>query len=333
MQVLKQVGLAFAPSRRYAHSSMLTFKQIEAIHWVAKLGSFAAAADKLNTTQSAISKRLSEIESLLGLQLFDRSHRTARLTDKGREILGLGEEILLLRERYVASAGRASITVRRFRIGVTELTALTWLPQFVQAFRQAYPTVELQPEIDLSVSLCEKLKRGAIDLVVVPPVFSDANFEAVKLKELTLAWMCSPELCNSRKALTLKQITAYPVLMQVERSGVDVGYERWFLEQGLTVQRIYAGNSLIALSALTTLGFGVSYLPQDYFSDLATSGQLRMLRSEQALPKVPYYAVFRNDGPVAFSQQVAAMAQSFCDFSKPIAVHKRPKALSRKKIT
>ncbi|MBC7499927.1 MAG: LysR family transcriptional regulator [Herminiimonas sp.] len=311
---------------------MLTFKQIEAIHWVAKLGSFAAAADKLNTTQSAISKRLAEIESLLGLQLFDRSHRTARLTDKGREILGLGEEILLLRERFIASAGRASIMVRRFRIGVTELTALTWLPQFVQAFRHAYPDVELQPEIDLSVSLCEKLKRGAIDLVVVPPVFSDPNFEAVRLKDLTLAWMCSPSLCDSRKALTLHQITAFPVLMQVERSGVDVGYERWFREQGLTVQRIYAGNSLIALSALTMLGFGVSYLPQDYFADLATSGQLRVLRSDQALPRVPYYALFRNDGPVAFSQQVAAMAQTFCDFAKPLVVRAPRKPVARKRI-
>lgn len=153
-------------------------------------------------------------------------HRTARLNDKGREILGLGEEILQLRERFIASAGRASIAVRRFRIGVTELTALTWLPQFVQVFRNAYPNVELQPEMDLSVSLCEKLKRGAIDLVVVPSVFSNPNFEAVRLKDLTLTWMCSPALCDGRKTLTLQQITAYPMLMQVERSDDDVGYER-----------------------------------------------------------------------------------------------------------
>ncbi len=300
---------------------MLTFKQIEAIHWVGKLGSFAAAADKLNTTQSAISKRLAEIEALLNLQLFDRSHRTARLTDKGREILALGEEILLLREHLFSSAGRESIAVRRFRIGVTELTALTWLPSFVQAFRLTYPEVELQPEIDLSVSMAEKLKKGAVDLIVVPPVFNDSSFEAVRLKELTLAWMCSPALCAKRNALTLQEITSYPVLMQVERSGVDVGYDRWFREQGLSVQPIYAGNSLIALSALTALGFGVSYLPADYFAEMATSGELRVLRSTVALPKVPYFAVYRNDGPVAFSQCVAAMAKKFCDFAKPSPRH------------
>jgi DNA-binding transcriptional LysR family regulator len=296
---------------------MLTFKQIEAVLWVGKLGSFAAAADKLNTTQSAISKRLAEMEMLLDMQIFDRSHRTARLTDKGKEILTHCEEMLLLRERLIASAGREPITVRRFRIGVTELTALTWLSSFVQEFRNTFPDVELQPEIDLSVTLCEKLAKGAIDLVVVPPVFGDSNFAALRLKDLTLKWMCSPSLCSTRKQLTLQEITSYPVLMQVERSGVDVGYDRWFRERGLSIQRIYAGNSLIALSALTMLGFGVSYLPADYFSDLAASGQLTELRSEEALPKVPYYAVYRNDGPASFSQRVAAMAKNFCDFTKP----------------
>ena len=134
--------------------------------------------------------------------------------------------------------------------------------------------------------------------------------------------MCSPTLCDKRKTMTLQEITTFPVLMQVERSGVDVGYDRWFREQGLTIQRVYAGNSLIALSALTTLGFGVSYLPSEYFASMARSGQLRILRSKQVLPKVPYYAVFRNDGPLSFSTRVAAMAKQLCDFAKPVPPRK-----------
>ena len=37
---------------------MMTFKQLEAIYWVTQLGGFSQAADKLHTTQSAISKRV-----------------------------------------------------------------------------------------------------------------------------------------------------------------------------------------------------------------------------------------------------------------------------------
>jgi DNA-binding transcriptional LysR family regulator len=305
---------------------MLTFKQLEAVHWVARLGSFAAAADKLHTTQSAISKRLAEIESLLGIQLFDRSRRTARLTDQGQEVLALGEEILQMRERLMASVGKEAISIKRFRIGVTELTALTWLPRFAQAFKELYPQVQLEPEIDLSANLCEKLEKGSTDFIVVPPVFNHLNLTSVRLQDLSLVWMCSPDLYRGRGPLTLEQITAFPVLMQIERSGVDMNYEKWFQEEGLTIQRVYSGNSLIALSALTMLGFGVSFLPEAYFSDLVKSRQLRVLQSVSALPKVPYYAVFQKDGSTAFNQSVAALAKELCNFSKPQPTPRAKKA-------
>jgi DNA-binding transcriptional LysR family regulator len=301
---------------------MLTFKQLEAVHWVARLGSFAAAADKLHTTQSAISKRLAEIESLLDVQLFDRTHRSARLTDKGRDVLAQGEEILKMRDRLIASMGKEAMSVKRFRIGVTELTALTWLPRFAQIFRERYPHIQLEPEIDLSANLCEKLEKGATDFIVVPPVFNHLTLASVRLQDLSLTWMCSPDFYRGRAPLTLQQITAFPVLMQIERSGVDMNYEKWFQEEGLTIQRVYSGNSLIALSALTMLGFGVSFLPEEYFSDLVKSRRLRVLRSVTAPPKVPYYAVFQKDGSTVFNQSVAALAKELCNFSKPKAAAK-----------
>ena len=42
---------------------MLTFKQIEALYWTVRLGTFAASAQKLHTTQSAITKRIQELEA------------------------------------------------------------------------------------------------------------------------------------------------------------------------------------------------------------------------------------------------------------------------------
>ena len=66
---------------------MMTFKQLEAIYWVTQLGGFSQAADKLHTTQSAISKRVQELETLFGTPLFDRTQRTSRLTEKGEEKL------------------------------------------------------------------------------------------------------------------------------------------------------------------------------------------------------------------------------------------------------
>ena len=72
---------------------MITLKQIEALQWVVQLGTFERAAIKLNTTQSAISKRIKEFEVATGVSVFDRSQRGARLTEKGEHLLAMAQRI------------------------------------------------------------------------------------------------------------------------------------------------------------------------------------------------------------------------------------------------
>jgi len=61
---------------------MITFKQMEALTWICKSGGFEAAADKLHMSQSAISKRIHELESSFDIEIFDRSKRNAKLTER-----------------------------------------------------------------------------------------------------------------------------------------------------------------------------------------------------------------------------------------------------------
>ncbi len=74
----------------------MEIKQLEAFYWIARLGSFAAAARKLHTTQPAISMRIRQLESDLGTQLFDTSRRTAQLTPKGRDLVDHAASMLTL---------------------------------------------------------------------------------------------------------------------------------------------------------------------------------------------------------------------------------------------
>ena len=75
---------------------MFNLKQLETFYWAAKLGSFTAAAERLNYTQSTVSMRIHDLEQNLGVSLFDRSQRTARITSKGRDLLKHAEELLNL---------------------------------------------------------------------------------------------------------------------------------------------------------------------------------------------------------------------------------------------
>ncbi len=107
---------------------MPTLKQLDALHWIAALGSFERAAERLGTTQSAVSKRIHELEAALGVEIFDRSQRGARLTPTGEAVLATAGDMLDLRDRLLDFAGQDPPSMRRLRFGVTELTAMTWLP-------------------------------------------------------------------------------------------------------------------------------------------------------------------------------------------------------------
>lgn len=96
---------------------MITFKQIDALYWIAELGSFEAAANKLNMSQSAISKRIQELEETFDVQVFDRSKRNARLTEKGAELLDYGKDLLERRDYLLERVSAREVLVRRFRLG------------------------------------------------------------------------------------------------------------------------------------------------------------------------------------------------------------------------
>ncbi len=296
---------------------MVTFKQLEALQWIAQLGGFEAAASKLYTTQSAVSKRIQELESAFGTQLFDRSRRGARLTEKGQEMVALAEELLNQRSFFIERFSQPGVLKRRVRIGVTELTAMTWLPSLVRLIQQNYPKVTLEPDVDMSVNLTNKLATDRIDLIVVPDTFFDSHFTKLTLGQVENAWMCKPGLIrrSTGKRLSLTELDDHTVLIQGELSGSGIVYDHWLTSQGVAFRNVISTNSLVANVGLAIAGLGVSYFPVRCVSDLITRGLLVMLRTDPPLPKVNYVAMYRNDRGGTLIPSIAGLARQSCNFS------------------
>ena len=295
---------------------MPTLKQIEALKWVAQLGNFERAATKLNTTQSAISKRIKELESAVGVPVFDRSQRSARLTEKGEHLVALAQQMLALQERMLDLKDAQEIPARRLRLGVTELTALTWLPQLVAALRESYPMVTIEPEVDMSRDLYDRLQEDKLDIIVIPEAFSDPQITSLRLAEIQNVWMASPNLIRTRRVISLEELANYTILIQGSRSGSGLYVSKWLKSEGIILPRLLSCDSMIALLGLAVAGIGVRYLPKQCFRPLVSDGTLKIIRTKPALPLVPYAAMYRNDRPIAFTRLVALLAQASCDFSR-----------------
>lgn len=296
----------------------MTFKQLEALYWIGQLGGFAQAAHQLNTSQSAVSKRVHELEALFDTALFDRSQRTARLTEKGEEMFVLARRLLQQRDAAVEQFGKPEVIERRLRLGVTELTAMTWLPQLVGLVQQHYPKVTLEPDVDGSVPLRDKLLADKLDLIVVPDAFADASLPGKQIGQVESAWMCKPGLISAPASgsIRLHELARHRMLVQGSASGTGRVYDGWMKDLGVVPADAIVVSNLVALTGLTVSGLGVSYLPRQCLEPLVAAGLLVVLDVKPPLPPVPYVAMHKGEHRSALTASIIMLAQSCCDFTR-----------------
>lgn len=291
----------------------MTFKQLEALYWVAQLGGFLPAAVKLHTAQSAVTKRIQDLESQLDVALFDRTERSARLTDKGHELVAYAKRLLELRDEAATQVGNPAIVCRTLKMGVTELTAMTWLPALIAALHAAYPGVLVEPDVDASVNLRDKLLGDEIDLMIVPNAYDEARFVSEPVGEAGVVWMCKPGLVREPQPMSLADLSRYPLL--ANRSGPGLLLDRWFRAVEFKPQVHMTSNSVVALLSLAVSGLGVTYVQSPSFRHLVSAGLLQELDVRPALPPLQYAAVYKTSRTSEFMASLVRLARETCQFA------------------
>lgn len=299
---------------------MMTFKQLEAIYWVTQLGGFSQAAAKLHTTQSAISKRVQELEALFATPLFDRTQRTSRLTEKGEEMYVVAKRLLEQRDAAMSQFSSSQEVVRRLRIGVTELTAMTWLPRLVELVREHHPKVVLEPDVDMSMMLRDKLLANEVDVAFVPDTCKDERFTLKRLGVVENAWMCKPGTFDGQQVRRLHDLSTHTFLTQGDKSGTGVLYNQWLGSVNMQPTNTIVCNSLLAIIGMTVSGLGFSYLPKQCVEPLLQGRYLEQLKVTPALPKTHYVAAYKSDQRSTLISSIVRLAQECCDFSRAFQI-------------
>ena len=118
---------------------MVDFRSLETFLWVVTLGSFRGAAQRLNTTQPAISQRIAQLEREMGVKLLNREHRVASPTARGRQLMVYAEKLIGLRSEMMAAVGDRSAMRGVMRLGVAETVVHTWLSRLIKSVNTPIP--------------------------------------------------------------------------------------------------------------------------------------------------------------------------------------------------
>jgi LysR family cyn operon transcriptional activator len=134
---------------------------------VAEAASVSRAARRMHITQPALSRQIRDLESELGVRLFDRTGRHIQLTAEGEDLLGRSREVLthaeLLGERARALSGGAAGILR---LGATPQTMQSVVAPFLVGYRRAWPGVEVHLTEEGGIRLLNLVETGHLHLAV-----------------------------------------------------------------------------------------------------------------------------------------------------------------------
>lgn len=145
----------------------IEFRHLRTIRAIHQTGGLARAADLLNLTQSALSHQVKGIEAQAGVELFVRRSKPLKLSAAGLRLLAAAERILPEIEALeVEFAGLQSGKTGRLHIAIECHACFEWLFPVLEAFRKAWPEVDVDIRPGLAFDALPALQREEVDLVI-----------------------------------------------------------------------------------------------------------------------------------------------------------------------
>ncbi|AKQ53791.1 LysR family transcriptional regulator [Bordetella hinzii] len=289
---------------------MIDLRNIETFFWVATLGGFRAAAEKLNATQPAISQRIASLEADLKVRLFERDTRGIRLTAKGQELLSHAERMLQLRHDMQAAAVAKNVMSGTLRLGVSETLVHTWLPRFMERLHDAYPALMVEIQVDTTTALEAQLASHQIDLAFLLGPLRDERAENLFLCDYPLSWLASPKLKVGRQPVALKHLAQWPIITYSATTEPHRAVRHALQEAGVKAPRMYGSSALSVIVRMAMDGIGTAVIAPIFLREELNQGELRILQVKAPdLPPLHYTASWMRGPDSHVPEVVARMAQ------------------------
>ena len=269
--------------------SRVSLYHLETLLWIDRLGTFSAAAERLNTTQPAVSARMRELEQRLGTTLFRRDGRTMSLTAAGRKLVRDCDP--LLRDMQIALLGSGGFAEASgvVRIGAGEIAAASCLPAFVADLKADMPNVGLEIEIDLTANLIQQLLTGRTDIAFAAGPIAHPALKTQPMGEVALMWLASPEVAAAFAAGEAQ----LPVWSLASHSPIH-GRMRDAIEASRIAQEsLNLCNNARTMIDIAKAGGGVGIFPEPMARAEVAAGALVELSDMPALASVAFHVAMR----------------------------------------
>jgi len=242
----------------------LEFSDLRSFVAVAELGSFSAAALDLHLSQSALSRRISKLESTLGVKLIERTTRRVDLTTSGRDFARKARELLNNLDESLLGIGDMSERMGgEVTIACVPSAVGYFLPSVLRDYHQTYPRIAIRILDEGASDVLSSVARSEADFGInyIGAQEPNLEFEPILKEPFVVACRRDHELA-SREKLTWAELGQYDYLTVAKASG-----NRFLLDLALAdvpdLPRSYCEvRHVMTVVNLVEAGMGIAAVPR-----------------------------------------------------------------------
>jgi DNA-binding transcriptional LysR family regulator len=260
----------------------ITFRQLRVFTEVARQGSMIRAATTLHLTPPAVSMQIKEVESQVGLSLFDRHGRQVSLSTAG-------EYFLVHAKRLLANLKEADSAMARFKrlehglltIGIVS-TAKYFVPQLLARFHEEHPGVDVRLRaVGNREQLVALMQSGEVDLSVMGRPPKEIATRAEAFAAHPLVFVCPPRhpLLNVGRP-PVSALEGIPFIVREQGSGTRTAMEAFFVEHRFEPRITMEMSSNETIKQAVMAGMGLSFLSLHTIGLEVRSGLMQVLDVE-----------------------------------------------------
>lgn len=245
----------------------------------AQLGSFTAAANKLEITAAAVSKNISTLEKTLGVRLFNRTTRSISLTAEGLGFFEQSKTALDSLDQAVKNVSQSTEhPVGSVRISVSNTIGRNLILPFLPELMERYPQIEL--EVNFEDRVIDFVQAG-YDLVIRGGILGESSMISRKISDLRTCLVASPDYIA--KYGTPKNEMELSQHRQIALRFLNGKYSTWqFNQDGVSHPFTFSNKVLTltdteAVTQLALAGQGIAKVPMYLAWEHLQAGRLKLV--------------------------------------------------------
>ncbi len=253
----------------------MELRNIKTFLCVAERCSFSKAAVMLGYSQSTVTTQIQQLEQEFGTLLFERIHKTVRLTAAGTEFVGFAQKMLLTADEAKNAMKRLPEENGELRIAMAESLCSTFFPDILERYHKEYPNVDLSITTGGTDDIFYMLRHNEADMVYTLDrrIYSPDLVTALE-KEENVYFVASPSYSAAGKAVTLEELTKYDFILTEKNMSYRKHLDELMASKSLQIRPFLELGSVEMIRTLVERGIGISFLPCYAVKDSIKNGTL-----------------------------------------------------------